>query len=101
MANKDRHPPPSGVTDEATIELLDAIHDARFALHTALLRAVSEDDTMSLEFYGEVLAGFQHTLVRFYGDEPVPPICKGCSPLTIEQHGFNEKSSLEPHTDQS
>lgn len=76
---------------EAVRLLIHAANGARFALHAELLSAQSADDIEGLEVLGEAMVELTAALAGVYGDEPLPPICSGCSPLTLERHGFDER----------
>lgn len=92
-AEKPFRPPPSGdIKQKDALGLVEALHGARLTLHCALLgeRAKGDAGVVGSEVIGETLAEIQEALRLVYGDEPIPPICSGCSPLTIERHGFQE-----------
>ena len=85
--------PPKGRFKRADVrELVNAAHGARFALHGALLCAKEDGEDEALEIFGESLSELTEALRKFYGEGKLPPICSGCSPLTIEKDGFNERA---------
>jgi hypothetical protein len=98
------------MTDDRSVALAKAAANARFVLHCMLLEGpeqttariskaldagnqdlaveISSQEGMR-ELAAEALSGLQAALTIFYDGAP-PPICRGCSPLSVQAHGFDE-----------